>query len=168
VIQHKEGRLTLDEGHCWVDVWAFERLLGHAESENKKGSSENAAHCIEKAIGLYKGPFLADEAEQSWMISLRERLRTRFMRSLIWLGRYWQGQEEWEKAIESYQEGVAIDEAAEDFYQRLMICYRELGRRAEALSVYERCRKTLHRIFGIDPSLKTEAIYKTLNSDAKK
>ena len=27
-IQHKEGRLTLDERLCWVDVWAFEWLLG--------------------------------------------------------------------------------------------------------------------------------------------
>jgi LuxR family maltose regulon positive regulatory protein len=167
-IQHKEGRLTLDERHCWVDVWAFEWLLGQGEAAKNRGSSEKAVHWIERAIDLYKGPFLADEIEQSWTISLRERLRTRFIRNLIWLGRYWQGQEEWEKAIESYQQGVEIDEAAEDFYQQMMICYRELGQQAEAFSIYDRCRKTLHRIFGINPSPKTEAIYKTLNSGVKK
>ncbi len=166
-IQHKEGRLTLDERHCWVDVWAFEWLLGQAEAEKKRGSAEKAVQCIEKAINLYKGPFLADEIEQSWMISPRERWRSRFIRNLIWLGHYWQDQEEWEKAIESYQRGLEIDDVAEDLYQQLMICYRELGRRTEALSTYQRCRKTLSTILGIDPSPKTEAIFKSLNSGGK-
>jgi len=46
-----------------------------------------------------------------------------------------------------------------------MICYRELGRRAEALSAYRRCRKMLSTILGIAPSPQTEAIYKSLNPD---
>jgi LuxR family maltose regulon positive regulatory protein len=166
-IRHKEERLTLDERQCWVDVWAFEWLLETAEAEKKRGSPEKAVQCIEKAIDLYKGPFLADEIEQSWMISPRERLRSRFIRNLIWLGHYWQEQEEWEKAIESFQRGLEIDDVAEDLYQKLMICYRELGRRSEALSIYHRCRKTLSTILGVDPSPKTEAIYKSLNSGGK-
>ena len=167
-IQRKEGRLTLDERRCWVDVWAFEWLLGQAEAEKKRGSSEKAVQCIEKAIDLYKGPFLADEIEQSWMISPRERLRSRLIRGLTWLGHYWQDQKEWEKASEPYQHGLEIDDVAEEFYQQLMICYRELGRKAEAISLYERCRKTLSTILGVDPSAKTEAIFKSLNSAGKK
>ncbi|HUL37605.1 MAG TPA: BTAD domain-containing putative transcriptional regulator [Thermodesulfobacteriota bacterium] len=166
-IRYKEGRLTLDDRHCWVDVWAFEWLLEQAEAEKKRGSAEKAVHWIEKAIGLYKGPFLADEIEQSWMISARERWRSRFIRNLIWLGHHWQGRGEWEKAIESYQRGLEIDEVAEDLYQQLMICYRELGQRAEALSIYQRCRKTLSTILGIDASPQTEVIYKSLNSGVK-
>ncbi len=167
-IQHKEERLTLDERQCWVDVWAFKWVLGQAEAEKKRGSLEKAVQCVEKAIDLYKGPLLADETEQSWIISSRERLRSQFIRNLIWLGHYWQDQKEWEKALESFQRGLEIDDVAEDLYQQLMICYRELGQRAEALSIYERCRKTLSRILGIDPSPKTEAIYKSLNSGRKK
>ncbi|MGD0626507.1 MAG: BTAD domain-containing putative transcriptional regulator [Thermodesulfobacteriota bacterium] len=166
-IQHKEGRLTLDERQCWVDVWALEWLLGQAEVEKKRGSAEKAVQCIEKAIDLYQGPFLADEIEQSWMISPRERLRSWFIRNLIWLGHYWQDQEEWEKAIDSFQRGLEIDDVAEDSYQQLMICYQHLGRRTEALAIYQRCRKTLSTILRIDPSPKTEAIYKSLNSDGK-
>ena len=166
-IRHQEGRLTLDERLWWVDVWAFEWLLGRAEAEKKRGSAENAVQCIEKAIHLYKGPFLADESDQSWIISTRERCRSRFIRGLTWLGHYWQDQEEWEKAIESYRRGLEIDDVAEDLYQQLMICFRELGRRAEALSVYQRCRKALSGILGIDPSPKTEAIFRSLNSEGK-
>lgn len=167
-IKHKEGRVSLDGRHCWVDVWAFEWLLGQADAEKKRGSVEKAVQCIEKAIDLYKAPFLAGETEQSWMISLRERLRSRFIRNLIWLGRYREDQKEWEEAIECYRRGLEIDEAVEEFYQQLMICYRELGCRTEALSCYHRCRKTIFTTLGIDPSFKTEAIYKTLNSSGKK
>jgi len=166
-IRHQEGRLTLDERLCWVDVWAFEWLLSQAEEEKKRGSAENAVQCIGKAIHLYKGLFLADEIDQSWIISTRERCRSRFIRGLTWLGHYWQNQKEWEKAIESYQRGLEIDDVAEDLYQQLMICFRELGRRAEALSVYQRCRKALSGILGIDPSPKTEAIFRSLNSGGK-
>jgi LuxR family transcriptional regulator, maltose regulon positive regulatory protein len=166
-IQHKEGQLTLDDRQCWVDVWAFEWLLGQAEAEKKRGAAENAVQCIEKAIHLYKGPFLADEIDQSWIISTRERCRSRFIRSLTWLGHYWQDQEEWEKAIVSYQRGLEIDDVAEDLYQQLMICFRELGRQAEALSVYQRCRKALSGILGIAPSPKTEAIFRSLSSRGK-
>ena len=166
-IQHKEGRLTFDDRQCWVDVWAFERLLGQAEEEKKRGSAENAVQCIEKAIHLYNGPFLADEIGQSWIISTRERCRSRFIRGLTWLGHYWQDQKNWEKAIESYQRGLEIDDVAEELYQQLMICYRELGRKAEAMSLYERCRKTLSTILGVDPSAKTEAIFKSLHSGGK-
>jgi len=116
---------------------------------------------------VYKGVFLAEEAEQSWMISPRERLGSRFIRNLIWLGHYWEGHGEWEKAIESFQWGLEMDGVSEDLYQQLMLCYRQMGRRAEALSIYQRCRKTLSMVLEIDPSPKTEAIYKSLSSGGK-
>ena len=33
----REGRLSLSNRHCWVDVWAFERSLGQAEEARKGG-----------------------------------------------------------------------------------------------------------------------------------
>ena len=162
-IQHKEGRLTLDEKYCWVDVWAFERLLTEAEEQKNRGSADKAVQCVEKAIHLYKGSFLANETDQSWVISTRERCRGRFIRNLTWLGRYWRARKDWGQALGSFQQGLEIDDVAEDLYQELMICYRELGRRAEALSAYRRCRKMLSTVLGIAPSPQTEAIFKSLN-----
>jgi DNA-binding SARP family transcriptional activator len=101
--------------------------------------------------------------DQSWVISTRERCRGRFIRNLTWLGRYWRDRKDWGQALGSFQQGLEIDDVAEDLYQELMICYRELGRRAEALSAYRRCRKMLSTILGIAPSPQTEAIYKSLN-----
>jgi len=166
-LQLREGRLTLDERFCWVDVWAFERILGQADVRWKEKSKGNAVDLVEKAMDLYKGPFLFREIEQPWAAAMSERLRSKFLRSVGRLSQYWQEDGQWEKALDCYQKGLEVDHLAEEFYQGLMICYHRLGRKGEALSVYQRCRKTLHAAFGIEPSPKTEATYKSLLSANK-
>jgi two-component SAPR family response regulator len=163
-IQLREGKLTLEDLHCWVDVWAFERLLRQAENEEKKGSAENVIQFIQKGLEIYRGPFLAGEIEQPWMISLRERLRNTFLESVEKLGRYWQESDQWRKALDCYLRGLEIDDLAEELYQGLMVCYLNLGQKAKALSAYNRCKRTLSSTLGIDPSPKTATIYRSLLS----
>jgi DNA-binding SARP family transcriptional activator len=55
-----------------------------------------------------------------------------------------------------------MDNLAEEFYQGLMTCHQNLGQRAEALSVYNRCRRALSQAFGVEPSAKTQALYQNL------
>jgi DNA-binding SARP family transcriptional activator len=167
-VQFSDGRLTLDDKACWVDAWAFERHLEEAENERKKGVPGKAVQYIEKAASLYKGPFLSGEIDEPWLISPRERLKSKFVRSLIWLGSHWQRSKEWEKAIESYLRGLEIDDLAEELYRELMACYQCLGRRAEALSIYQRCRKTLSATLGIEPSPHTEEIYRSIMVNVKR
>jgi hypothetical protein len=82
-IQLREGRVSLDSHYCWVDVWALERLMGQAESSR-------SPELTEKALALYRGPFLGQETEQSWAIPLRERLRSRVLRHLVRECRIWE------------------------------------------------------------------------------
>ncbi len=166
-VQFSEGRLTLDRRSCWVDAWAFESLLDEAESERGKGSSGMAAQRIEKAASLYKGPFLAGEIDEPWLISPRERMKSKFARSLTCLGSHWQKSKEWEKAVECYLRGLEIDDLAEELYQELMACYQCMGRHAEVISIYQRCRKTLNAALGIEPSPRTEEIYRSIIMSAK-
>ncbi|MBP2679210.1 MAG: malT, partial [Deltaproteobacteria bacterium] len=74
----KEGQLSLSNGHCWVDAWAFERFLGQAEKARKEGRGTEANRYFEKALSLYRGPFLHFE-ELPWAVSLREKLRGGFL-----------------------------------------------------------------------------------------
>ncbi|OGQ11246.1 MAG: hypothetical protein A2026_06285 [Deltaproteobacteria bacterium RBG_19FT_COMBO_46_12] len=121
----------------------------------------------QKAIELYGGPFLAGETEQSWMVSIRERLRRKFLRNVSWLGNYWEKGEKSEKALECYERGLDVDELAEELYRHLIMCYQRLGRQAEALSVYRRCKRTLSASLGIEPSSETEAIYRTIRTQKR-
>jgi DNA-binding SARP family transcriptional activator len=161
-IQYRESRVTLDPGYCWVDVWAFEHILGGVDGKQREGLIETAVLSTQKAIKLYRGHFLAGDVEKSWMVSIRERLRRKFLRNVSWLANYWEQGENWEKAAECYERGLEVDDLAEELYRHIMMCYHHLGRQAEALSVYNRCKRTLSASLGIEPSSETEAIYRTI------
>lgn len=158
----QEGKITLDARYCWVDAWAFERLLTQADDLYHKDQTEKAIELMQKAINMYHGHFL--EEEQPWAITLREHLRNRFMQNVKKLGVYREDMGQWDQAIKCYGRGLEVDDLAEELYQRLMICYRHLGFRSDAFSVYQRCRKTLTAALGIAPSPETRAIYESLLS----
>ena len=162
-VRRQEGVLGLDPRYCWVDAFAFERLLGNAAFLRETGKKEGAAKLEEKALPLYRGPFLAEEAGRSWAVSMRERLRSRYLSTVGRLGAHWMQAGEWEKARVCYQRGIDVDNLAEEFYQSLMNCYLAVGRKAEALAVYDRLGKIFSSL-GVEPSPKTLDLLKSLRS----
>jgi DNA-binding SARP family transcriptional activator/pimeloyl-ACP methyl ester carboxylesterase len=166
VVVLREGFLTVDPARCWVDAWAFVATLDEADAVLGAGPTEDEMKksilLTENAIKLYDGPFLAGETEDAWLILAREQLRGKFLRAVERLGRHWENEEQWEKAIQCYQRGLETDEVVEGFYQRLMACYERLDRKAEGLATYNRCKKILAATFGVEPSSETEAIRKSL------
>ncbi len=171
-VQVREGRVTLDQQYGWVDAYAFEFLLEKAErlfEENQKAEdpSIEGVRLAERALSLYKGPFLGEEANESWVIAYQERLRSKFIRAVKRLGDHFERSGLWERAVECYQKGLEADELAEEFYQRLMASYLSSDRRAEAIAVYNRCRKVLKSALGIDPSPRTEEVFKALKEKVK-
>lgn len=154
MIQLRKGHLRLDSCLCWADAHAFEDILERSEASE---ASDSMA-LLEKAIALYAGPFLGGEDSEPWAISYRERLRSKFLRAVGKLGHSLEKNRELEKAIDCYRRGLEVDGLAEEFYQRLMLCFYASGRKAEALAVYDRCRETFLSILGVEPSPQTESI----------
>jgi len=74
---------------------------------------------------------------------------------------YWEEKKDWDKAIDCYKKGLEADDLVEEFYRRIILCHQRLGRNAEALSAYNRCKKTLTS-YGIELSLETEEIRRDL------
>jgi len=90
---------------------------------------------------------------------MRERMRSRFIRMTGAAGERLEQAEQWAGAADLYEKCLEADSLAEEFYQRLMLCYRRLGQEAKAVMVYQRCKAALLRNLGIAPSSQTEAIY---------
>jgi ATP/maltotriose-dependent transcriptional regulator MalT/DNA-binding SARP family transcriptional activator len=172
-IQLRDKKLTVDPRYCWVDVWSFERLLRQAESAWEKGTTENDmtdALCLaQKALDIYQGPFLSAEASAPWAISLRERVHSRFLRTVKQLCEYWKQTGHYEDAVACFQRSLEVDDLAEDFYHDLMSCYLQLNRRTDALALYERYKETVSSKLGVEPSAELDrlriAIMSDLNSD---
>lgn len=113
-------------------------------------------------LALYAGPFMAGDTDESWYISPRERLRNKFVRAMGDIGRYWQQAGQLDRAVDYFQRSLEADNLAEGFYRHLMVCYRQLGRHAEAIDIYQRCRKTFSAVLSVEPSRETTALYETL------
>lgn len=165
-IQLREGRLTLDSRYCWVDAFAFESRIEKADVVPHVGRecpNRSQASCLAaRAVTLYGGSFLAGEGSRPWITASRERLRSKFLRAVGLLGHCLEEGGRWTEAIAAYRKGLEVDDLAEEFYRRLILCHRRLGQEAEALGVYARCRKTLAAVLGIPPSPETTAVAKPL------
>ena len=168
VILVNDGRLTLNAQFVWVDVWAFERLLGKVETlVGLQGDDSNPSpsEIAGIAFRLYQGHFLGREGEQPWMLGMREKLRSKWLRHLVALGRHWEASGEWDKAAELYQRGLELDTLAEELYRRLMTIYLRRGQRASALEVYRRCRQMLSVVLGVKPSAEMEALRQSVRTE---
>jgi DNA-binding SARP family transcriptional activator len=162
-IRHQDGKLNLNPQYCWTDAEAFDRLYEEAKPLWEKGArSKNLAFSAERVLHLYRGHFLPADEGAPWSLSCRERLRNRFIRLVLGLGGYFEEQKRWKEAAEYYERGIEVDDLIEEFYQYLILCFQSLDQLSRAIETYQRCRKTLHAVFGIPPSPKTQTIYKTL------
>ena len=81
------------------------------------------------------------------------------------MGHWWEEHDEPDKALELYYRGLEADQLAEGIYQRLMLCFQQTGRRAEAIDTYNRCCKTLQSELATEPSKETRDLYKSLSDN---
>lgn len=144
-----DGRIVLNAAHCWVDAWTFERALEANESDDASA---------ERVLALYRGPFADDESTAAWAFTYRDRLQSRYVRAVLDAGARLERQEQFEQALTCYERGLQFGGLVEALYQRVLACCLTLGRRAEGLAAYGRCREHLREALGVSPSEPTEKL----------
>src|SRR5690606_23837886 len=144
---YQEGRLSLNDRMCWLDAWALETVNAGADPAG-----------LQSGIALYRGAFLAQDLDASWTIPARERLRQRFVRHACDLVRARMAQAQWDEALRCFEQALEHADTAEELYQQLLTCHARLGRSADVLATYRRCRDVLAARLGTGPSTRTEAL----------
>jgi len=145
-----EGKLSFNPDVVWVDVWAFEHALDATPPD------------VDAALALYRGHFLGLETPAPWAMPLRDRLQARLSRAVLARGQALEAQQDFAAARLLYERALDLDNLAEPVYRRLMVCQRELGDPAGALSTYRRCRELLSIVLGRQPTAETEAVRASL------
>jgi DNA-binding SARP family transcriptional activator len=167
VLQHREGKVSLDAQRCWVDVWAFEAFL----TQEKPGLTDTRSlphlEKVGRALALYQQPFLVNDEDAAWSHVMRERVRTKYIQAMLGLSRTWSACRQWEKAILWLERGIQVEPAVEEFYQELIICFLQQDRQSEAVRVWERCRKVLRATLGVEPSAQTHNLLHTPRKSKK-
>jgi YVTN family beta-propeller protein len=153
-------RVNLPAG-TWIDVIAAADGVGEAEAALAAGDLEQAKGLAGRAASLARRPFLPGE-EGTWVEAKRRELADALRRALGCLSEACLRLGDDAEAARWAEESIALEPYREAGYRRLMAAHAAAGNPAEALRVYERCRRLLSEELGAYPSPETEAIYREL------
>ncbi|MCX4772963.1 MULTISPECIES: BTAD domain-containing putative transcriptional regulator [unclassified Streptomyces] len=142
-----------------VDLFRFERLAGEGARALEEGDPAKAVTLLDDALGLWRGPVLADlpdrHAEAArWTARRLDARRTR-LTALLALGRAEQVLPELAALCGEHP----IDEPLQALRLRAL---RDAGRTAQALAAYEEVRTVLADRLGADPGAELSALHAEL------
>jgi DNA-binding SARP family transcriptional activator/tetratricopeptide (TPR) repeat protein len=145
-----------------VDLQVFEALVGQGRSELAAGRADRAAELLGEALGLWRGPVLADVPRSPALITHAERATELRLEAT-------------ELRIEA---DLACDRAAqlvaelrglvgdhpmrERLWALLVRALDEAGRRAEAFEAYALARRTISEELGVEPGSELQRLYAEL------
>src|SRR5215217_2343377 len=148
-----------------VDVVRFMRLRGEGRAALAAGDAGAAAERLGEALGLWRGPALAEFSEPFAAVegAHLEELRLACIEERV----------EADLALEHHADVIGELEALvarhplrEALHRPLLLALYRAGRQAEALAGYERIRRTLDDELGIEPSAALKALqHKILHQD---
>jgi DNA-binding SARP family transcriptional activator/class 3 adenylate cyclase len=135
-----------------LDLACFERLVAEGRAALAAGDPVQAARLLGDAVGLWRGPALADVtlagSGQGEVIRLEERRLAAVEDHIdaeLALGRHGE-------LVGKLQALVAAHPLRERLHGQLMLALYRSGRQAEALEAYRQTREALAEELGIDPS----------------
>jgi predicted ATPase/DNA-binding SARP family transcriptional activator len=139
-----------------VDLHRFDRLTGDGARALEDGDAAKAAALLDDALGLWRGPVLADlpdrtAAQARWEARRLDARRARLAAALALGG-----------APDALPELAALCEAhpLDERLQALRIrALRDTGRTAQALAAYEEVRRELAGRLGADPGPELAALH---------
>jgi YVTN family beta-propeller protein len=153
-------RLDLPHG-TWVDIDAATRAVADAEAAlaaRRPGEARSAASGAEP---LVREPFLPGD-EGAWADAKRRELAEVRLRAMTVLADACLQTGDARASAKWAADVVELEPFRESGYRQLMEAHIADGNRAEALRVYERCRRLLADELGTYPSPETEALYRRL------
>ncbi len=156
----------------WLDLEAFDEHLHLARTyltdARTKGGIAQAIEHLDACVALYRGDFLegvnlADAPEfELWMLGIRAYYREKILQVLFRLSRLRMRRGEYEDAILTLRQLLALEPWSEWAHRQLMLCYALMGRRADALAQFEQCRQALQTGLEVDPMPETLRLYERL------
>jgi len=143
-------------GPADLDAARFEAMVDRARSPGLAPAEVVAL--LDRAEGLWRGPALAEFADQAWARPLAERLdRRRVDARADRLDALLAGGRPHDVAAEA----AALVQAHpldERLWGQLLVAHYRSGRQADALRAYERARRTFRDEIGIEPSPRLRAL----------
>ena len=147
----------LPQPNLTLDVQAFEQAVAHNEPSIEQ---------LQQAAVLYRGEFLtgfdwggASADFETWILTTRERLRSRAIDVFYRLMHYHAQWQEYDEAMGYAERLLAIEPWLEEAHRQLMLLQAYQGQRGKALAQYEVCSRVLSAELNAAPSPATTDVY---------
>jgi branched-chain amino acid transport system substrate-binding protein len=150
-------KLSLPAG-SWIDVDAAVEALEQAEADLAAGDVARAKAQATITAALARRVFLPGE-DGPWVEEKRRDLNEVLLRAVECLRDASFEAGDFAEAVRHAEEVTRVEPFRESGCRRLMEAHAAAGNPAEALRVYERCRRFLADELGAYPSPETEAVY---------
>ena len=149
-----------------VDLARFERLLEEGRRALSADDPLGASAILREALGLWRGPLLADLGSQEFAERVRRRLGELRLAAVmeridadLALGRHGE-------LVGELEALVAEHPTEEHLRAQLMLALYRCGRQTDALDEYQRARRLLVEKFGVEPGPELREVQKAiLNQD---
>jgi len=146
------------ESDYWFDVKAFDALLDRAAGETV---ADEKRRIFEEALALCQGDYL-EGIYDDWCVLERERLRESQLGARESLAQIYASRGSLQRAVEAYQQLIALDPYREPAHRELMRCHFRLGDRVAAIKQYQTCVQILRDDLGLSPTSETEELYRQI------
>ncbi|MFH9728357.1 AfsR/SARP family transcriptional regulator [Streptomyces sp. NPDC017254] len=140
-----------------IDLYVFERRVREAGTRLDRDDPDTAAALLREALGLFRGPALADlpdpagvRPEAQRLAALRQRVEADLRRGVT------------DGLVPELTELTTTYPYDEAFRAHLIRALRAEGRHADALTAYESARRTLADALGADPGPELVALHREL------
>jgi class 3 adenylate cyclase len=161
-ISFERNTVSLNRSMVRLDIDDFFYLCKRAGRAEQAGDLKSSINLGNSAIELYKGDYLEDELYTPWTMMKREETRALYINVLRRTASLYERQGNSRKAIEVFKLLIRADPGLEESYRKLMLLYSNIGMRAEAIRIYNECKRVLSRELDVDPDELTTSIYKRI------
>ncbi|GAA3803841.1 hypothetical protein GCM10022403_042250 [Streptomyces coacervatus] len=153
ILQTVPGGYVLRPGECFAsDAADFRRLVDLGNRRGEAGDRDEAARLLHAALGLWRGPALADlqpgPVLEREILALEERRRTATERRIaldLELGRH-------HLVLDELTELTARNRTHEYLHALHMVALQRSGRRTSAIELFERLRRDMEKGLGTEPA----------------
>jgi DNA-binding SARP family transcriptional activator len=128
--------------------------------EGRASEGEAATAAWQRAIDIYRGPFL--QGHNQWIRDRRGEFRAGYLEALTEMARSRKAKGQAEHALGLFLRAIAENPRREDLHREVMRLYADLGRRSEAAAHYQRLEEDLKTNLGTEPAPETCALYKEI------
>ena len=135
------GMIALEPRYVAVDAWLFlqeaDILLARLAVPFDDRDSGEIAVRYERLVGRYGGPLLAGVAGRPLIIAARGKLDEKLQSVAIQVGRHWEMAGRWNRALQLFENIIALGCATDAIHTETMRCHFALGDYAKVVDTYK-------------------------------